>query len=225
MPRDRCAGASRASACRLDGRAPRARGVRRVAARDIAAGRSDASLGAARRAPRGLGRRDGRARRASRSRSCGSPTTSISCVRSRPAAARLRSRSREIGPGGKLGERRVAATRAGSPSSTSGRRGAARACARCRTSISSRASIPSSTCIAINLDDPAEARALFDKRRLPARALADDGDTSERFGVTSIPHTVVIDRDGMLRDIEWRARGPDPSRSGSRRLPGARERA
>ncbi len=54
---------------------------------------------------------------------------------------------------------------------------------------------------AINLDDPGEARAIFDRNHYQLRLLADDGDASQRFGVTTIPHTVVIDRSGTLREI------------------------
>jgi thiol-disulfide isomerase/thioredoxin len=56
--------------------------------------------------------------------------------------------------------------------------------------------------LAVNLDDAAEARALLDRRgwtRL--RLLADDGVASDRYGVTTIPHTVVIDRDGIVRHV------------------------
>jgi thiol-disulfide isomerase/thioredoxin len=55
--------------------------------------------------------------------------------------------------------------------------------------------------IAINLDDPAAARALFDQRRYAMALVADDGDASERYGVTTIPHTVIIDRHGMVREV------------------------
>ncbi len=54
---------------------------------------------------------------------------------------------------------------------------------------------------AVNLDDPAAARALFDARGYTMNLLSDDGETSERFGVTSIPHTVVIDPSGTVRRI------------------------
>ena len=55
------------------------------------------------------------------------------------------------------------------------------------------------TVIAVNLDDAAEARALFDERRYRMTLVADDGHTSERYGVTTIPHSVVIDRAGVVR--------------------------
>jgi thiol-disulfide isomerase/thioredoxin len=56
--------------------------------------------------------------------------------------------------------------------------------------------------LTINLDDAAEARAIFDRSHYQLQLLADDGETSDRFGVVSIPHTVLIDRKGMLRDLE-----------------------
>ena len=52
--------------------------------------------------------------------------------------------------------------------------------------------------LTINLDDPAAARALFDKSQYTMPLLADDGNVSERYSVTSIPHTVVIGRDGTV---------------------------
>ena len=55
--------------------------------------------------------------------------------------------------------------------------------------------------LTINLDDAAEARQIFDKAHYQLQLLADDGATSERFGVVSIPHTVLIDGQGMLRDL------------------------
>lgn len=55
--------------------------------------------------------------------------------------------------------------------------------------------------LTINLDDPAEARAIFDRAHYMLALLADDGEVSERFGVVTIPHTVVIDRDGTLRRV------------------------
>ena len=52
--------------------------------------------------------------------------------------------------------------------------------------------------VTINLDDAAAARALFDRDGYTMQLLADDGSVSERYNVTSIPHTVVIDRAGMV---------------------------
>jgi hypothetical protein len=31
--------------------------------------------------------------------------------------------------------------------------------------------------------------------------VADDGDASQRYGVSSIPHTVIIDRRGVVREV------------------------
>jgi thiol-disulfide isomerase/thioredoxin len=55
--------------------------------------------------------------------------------------------------------------------------------------------------ITINLDDPAAARALFNRRGYTIKLLADDGDTSQRYGVSAIPHTVVIDQRGIVREV------------------------
>jgi thiol-disulfide isomerase/thioredoxin len=61
---------------------------------------------------------------------------------------------------------------------------------------------PDADVLAINLDDAAAARALFDQRGwTQLRLLADDGDVSQRYNVSSIPHTVVIDRDGIVRHV------------------------
>ena len=60
---------------------------------------------------------------------------------------------------------------------------------------------PDVAVIAINLDDPAAARALFDQRRYAMALVADDGDASERYGVTTIPHTVIIDGRGAVREV------------------------
>jgi thiol-disulfide isomerase/thioredoxin len=53
--------------------------------------------------------------------------------------------------------------------------------------------------IAVNLDDPVAARALFDERGYHMQLVSDDGQVSERYGVTSIPHSVVIDPAGVVR--------------------------
>jgi thiol-disulfide isomerase/thioredoxin len=56
--------------------------------------------------------------------------------------------------------------------------------------------------ITVNLDDAAAARALFDRRGWSKlRMLADDGDVSQRYNVSTIPHTVVIDRGGIVRHV------------------------
>jgi thiol-disulfide isomerase/thioredoxin len=60
---------------------------------------------------------------------------------------------------------------------------------------------PDVAVLAVNLDDPAAARALFDQRRYAMTLVADDGDASQRYGVSSIPHTVIIDRRGVVREV------------------------
>nr|MDQ3370349.1 TlpA family protein disulfide reductase [Myxococcota bacterium] len=55
--------------------------------------------------------------------------------------------------------------------------------------------------VTINLDDAPAARALWDAQQYTMKLLADDGDVSLRYGVTTIPHTVVIDRDGIVRRV------------------------
>jgi thiol-disulfide isomerase/thioredoxin len=60
---------------------------------------------------------------------------------------------------------------------------------------------PDVAVVTINLDDPVAARALFDSHGYTMKLLADDGDVSQRYGVSSIPHTVLIDRHGRVRDV------------------------
>jgi thiol-disulfide isomerase/thioredoxin len=60
---------------------------------------------------------------------------------------------------------------------------------------------PDVAVIAVNLDDAAAARALFDQRGYAMTLVADDVDTSQRYSVSSIPHTVIIDRRGMVREV------------------------
>lgn len=60
---------------------------------------------------------------------------------------------------------------------------------------------PDVAVLTINLDDPAKARALFNERGYTMKLLADDGDVSQRYGVSAIPHTVIIDRNGMVREV------------------------
>jgi thiol-disulfide isomerase/thioredoxin len=60
---------------------------------------------------------------------------------------------------------------------------------------------PDVAVIAVNLDDPAAARALFDQRGYAMTLVADDGDTSQRYSVSAIPHTVIIDRRGVVRQV------------------------
>jgi len=60
---------------------------------------------------------------------------------------------------------------------------------------------PDVVVLAINLDDAASARALWDARGYVVRLLADDGHVSQRYGVSTIPHSVVIDRGGLVRMV------------------------
>jgi thiol-disulfide isomerase/thioredoxin len=56
--------------------------------------------------------------------------------------------------------------------------------------------------VAINIDDPAEARAMFDAAGYTAITLvAGDSAVTDRYDVAPIPHTVVIDRSGVVRKI------------------------
>ena len=57
--------------------------------------------------------------------------------------------------------------------------------------------------IAVNLDDAARARAIFDApdHQYPMTLVFDDAGVAERYGVGSIPHVVVIDRDGVVRGV------------------------
>jgi thiol-disulfide isomerase/thioredoxin len=53
--------------------------------------------------------------------------------------------------------------------------------------------------LAVSMDeDTADAREFWDEKQYPMTLLHDDHDTSARFGVTQIPHTVVIDRAGHV---------------------------
>jgi len=75
-------------------------------------------------------------------------------------------------------------------------------CIKAMPKLEALASHPDVDVIAINLDDAAAARALFDRRGWSKlRLLADDGVVSQRYSVSTIPHTVVIDRDGVVREV------------------------
>ena len=59
---------------------------------------------------------------------------------------------------------------------------------------------PEVTVYAISIDDnPQDARDVFDRKGYSVTLLADDHETSDRYGVTTIPHTVIIDREGNVR--------------------------
>jgi thiol-disulfide isomerase/thioredoxin len=60
---------------------------------------------------------------------------------------------------------------------------------------------PDVSVLAINLDDSAAARAVFNERGYTMTLLLDDEDVRDRYGVTSIPHTVIIDRAGRVRQV------------------------
>jgi thiol-disulfide isomerase/thioredoxin len=67
---------------------------------------------------------------------------------------------------------------------------------------------PDVAVLAINLDDPIAARKLFNERGYTLKLLAGDDDVSQRYGVSSIPHTVILDRHGVVREVV-RGTGPD----------------
>ena len=58
--------------------------------------------------------------------------------------------------------------------------------------------------LAVNVDDRARAAALFAEAGYAPTLLADDGDTADRYGVHSLPHTVVIDAGGVVRAVTSR---------------------
>jgi thiol-disulfide isomerase/thioredoxin len=60
---------------------------------------------------------------------------------------------------------------------------------------------PDVAVIAVNIDDPVAARALFDQRGYAMTLVTDDGDTSQRYSVSAVPHTVIIDRRGVVRQV------------------------
>ncbi len=56
--------------------------------------------------------------------------------------------------------------------------------------------------IAINLDDPAHAYSMFETAGYRDIILvADDGEVSQRYGVSTIPHTVIVDQLGIVRAV------------------------
>lgn len=55
--------------------------------------------------------------------------------------------------------------------------------------------------ITIALDEPAEARAFLDERNFALMLVAADEQVVDRYDVTAIPHTVVIDRAGTIRRV------------------------
>ncbi|HUS33051.1 MAG TPA: TlpA disulfide reductase family protein [Kofleriaceae bacterium] len=71
---------------------------------------------------------------------------------------------------------------------------------------------PEIAVVAINIDDPAGARALFDERRYSMQLVFGDQPAQDRYGVSAIPHTVVIDRSGVVRSV-FRGGGADLERA------------
>jgi thiol-disulfide isomerase/thioredoxin len=55
----------------------------------------------------------------------------------------------------------------------------------------------------------AEARRLVDRLAPRAQLVADSGAIADRYGVSTIPHMVVIGRDGEVVSVHRRYRGPD----------------
>jgi len=60
---------------------------------------------------------------------------------------------------------------------------------------------PDVVVLAINIDDAEEAWALFQERKYAMTLLAGDRETADRYGVSAIPHTVLIDRNGNVRRV------------------------
>lgn len=65
-----------------------------------------------------------------------------------------------------------------------------------------RVAHPEVDVVSINLDDAAAARQLFDEKKWGLVLLHDNADVAVRYGVTSLPHLVVIDRDGTVREVK-----------------------
>jgi thiol-disulfide isomerase/thioredoxin len=108
----------------------------------------------------------------------------------------------EIGPSGELGDRVTLAATRGKVTVLDFWATWCQPCLAAMPRLDKLArSHPDVAVLAINLDDAAHARALFTERGYTMKLLADDGDASQRYGVSSIPHTVVIDRSGVVRDV------------------------
>jgi thiol-disulfide isomerase/thioredoxin len=60
---------------------------------------------------------------------------------------------------------------------------------------------PEIAVITINMDEPDEARALFDEAGYTLTLLAADQEVTDRYDVGPIPHTVVIDPHGLVRRV------------------------
>ncbi len=64
-----------------------------------------------------------------------------------------------------------------------------------------RAAHPEVEVVSINVDDAAAGRALFDQKQWGLRLLYDDAQVANRYGVTGLPHLVVIGKDGMVKHV------------------------
>ena len=68
--------------------------------------------------------------------------------------------------------------------------------------------------VGINLDDAAAAAAIFEREQLPMRLLFDNTHAADVFGVTSIPHVVLLDQQGHVRQV-WRGGADIATMSGA----------
>jgi thiol-disulfide isomerase/thioredoxin len=60
---------------------------------------------------------------------------------------------------------------------------------------------PDVAVLAINTDDPARARAVFNEHGYTMKLLSDDSGLADRYGVTALPYTVILDREGRVREV------------------------
>ncbi|HEY4175391.1 MAG TPA: TlpA disulfide reductase family protein [Kofleriaceae bacterium] len=56
--------------------------------------------------------------------------------------------------------------------------------------------------IAVNLDDATAARQIWEQRGYTMTLVADQDETSQRYGVSTIPHTVLVDRNGIVTYVQ-----------------------
>ena len=61
--------------------------------------------------------------------------------------------------------------------------------------------------VAVNLDDAAKARAMFDAARWRTTLTGGDDDLAMRYGVELLPHFVVIDQGGVVRLVARGGKG------------------
>jgi cytochrome c biogenesis protein CcmG/thiol:disulfide interchange protein DsbE len=110
-----------------------------------------------------------------------------------------------VGPGGELGPPLALASLRGKPVIVDFW---ASWCGPCKQSLPHLDALarrhPEVAVVAIDLtdqDDLLAARRFFDDQHLAIALLADDGRTHARYGVGPIPHTVLIDREGVVRRV------------------------